>query len=122
MRFRRHFFSHTEFLRFKISKKKFKIQILGIIEKCIGCFLVYLFLGVFFLLNVLKRMCIFDSFKIALLLVKNVFFGLKKSIREFLHWVAQKHTAVSLLTLGRLILRWLLHGWLWLLLRSDLFC
>ena len=31
--------------------------------------------------------------KIALLLVKNVFFGLKNGISELLHWVAQKHTA-----------------------------
>ena len=31
--------------------------------------------------------------KIALKLVKNVFFGLKKSISELLHWIAQKHIA-----------------------------
>ena len=36
--------------------------ILGIIEKCIGCFLVYLFLGVFLIKNV-KRMCICDYVK-----------------------------------------------------------
>ena len=30
--------------------------------------------------------------KIALKLVKNVFFGLKKGISELLHWIAQKHT------------------------------
>ena len=31
--------------------------------------------------------------KIALKLVKNVFFGLKKGISELLHWIAQKRTA-----------------------------
>ena len=31
--------------------------------------------------------------KIALLLMKNVCFGLKKGISEFLHQVAPKHTA-----------------------------
>ena len=76
----------------------------------------------FFSIESVKRMCIRDYVKIALLLVKNVFFGLEKSISEFLHWVAQKHTAVSLLTFGRLILRWLLRGWPWLLVRSKLFC
>ena len=34
--------------------------------------------------------------KIALVLMKNVFFGLKKGISELLHWVAPKHTAVFL--------------------------
>ena len=33
--------------------------------------------------------------KIALVLVKNVFFGFKKGISGLLHWVAQKHTATS---------------------------
>ena len=47
----------------------------------------------FFSIESVKRMCICDYVKIALLLVKNVFFSLKKSISEFLHWVAQKHTA-----------------------------
>ena len=31
--------------------------------------------------------------KIALVRVKNIFFGLKKSISELLHWIAQKLTA-----------------------------
>ena len=31
--------------------------------------------------------------KIALVFVKNVFFGLKKGISELSRWVAQKHTA-----------------------------
>ena len=34
--------------------------------------------------------------KIALVLVKIVFFGLKKGISELLHWVAAKHTADSI--------------------------
>ena len=48
-------------LRFR---KKFflKIQILGIIEKCIGCFLVYPFLGVFFIKSG-KKMRICDYVK-----------------------------------------------------------
>ena len=48
-------------LRFR--KKNFlKIQILGIIEKCIGCFLVYPFLGGFFIKSG-KKMCICDYVK-----------------------------------------------------------
>ena len=31
--------------------------------------------------------------EIALVRVKNVFFGLKKGISQLLHWVAPKHTA-----------------------------
>ena len=34
--------------------------------------------------------------KFALVLVKNVSFGLKKGISELLHWVATKHTAAKL--------------------------
>ena len=61
---------HTGFLRFKISKNVFfLIQILGIIEKCIGCFLVYPFLG-FFLLKVQKRCVYVIMLKIALVLFK----------------------------------------------------
>ena len=44
LRFRRHFLRHTDFLRFKISKKNFKnFRFLGIIEKFIGWVLVYRF-------------------------------------------------------------------------------
>ena len=32
--------------------------------------------------------------KITLVLVKNVFFSLKKGISQLLHWVDPKHTAV----------------------------
>ena len=34
--------------------------------------------------------------KIALVLVKNVFFGLKKDISELLHWVAPKLGVIAL--------------------------
>ena len=34
--------------------------------------------------------------KIALVLVKIVFFGLKKGISRLLHWVAQKYTAPNM--------------------------
>ena len=39
--------------------------------------------------------------KIALVLVKNVFFGLKKGISELMHWVAPKHTAIELLEISQ---------------------
>ena len=54
--------------------------------------LVYPFLGVF-LLKVQKGCVYVIMLKIALVLVKNIFFGLKKGISELLHWIAQKHTA-----------------------------
>ena len=93
LRFKRHFFRHTDLWRFKISKKNFlKIWILDIIEKCIGCFLVYPFLG-FFLLKVQKRCVYVIMLKITLVLVKNVFFGLKKGISGLERWIAPKHTA-----------------------------
>ena len=57
------------------------------------CIPIYLFLGIyFFSIKSVQRMCICDYVKIALLLANFVFFGLKKSIRQLLHWVAQKHT------------------------------
>ena len=56
------------------------------------CFLVYPFLGGFFIKSA-KRMCRCDYVKITLVLVKNVFFGLKKGISGLLHWVAPKYTA-----------------------------
>ena len=34
--------------------------------------------------------------KIALVVVKNVFFDVKKGICELLHWITQKHTAYKL--------------------------
>ena len=42
----------------------------------------------------MQKECVYViMLKIALVLVKNVFFGLKKGISELLHWVAPKHTA-----------------------------
>ena len=70
----------------------FLILILDIIEKSIGCYLVYPFLGVF-LLKVQKECVHAIMLKAALVLVKNVFFGLKKGISELLHWIAAKPTA-----------------------------
>ena len=58
-------------------------------EKCIGWFLVYPFLGGF-LLKVQKGCAYVIMLKIALVLVKNMFFGLKKDISGLWHWVAQK--------------------------------
>ena len=51
-----------------------------------------IFRGVFLLKSV-KRMCICDYVKIALVLVKNVFFQFEKGISELSRWVAQKYTA-----------------------------
>ena len=53
-----------------------------------------IFRGVFLLKSV-KRMCICDYVKIALVLVKNAFFRFKKGISKFLHWVAEKYTVYS---------------------------
>ena len=54
------FFRHADFSGFEILKNFFlKIQILGTIEKCMGWFLVYLFLGSFFIKSA-KRMCMGD--------------------------------------------------------------
>ena len=74
LRFRRHFFRHTDFSRFKISKKfVFKIQIFCVIEKCIGWVLVYpFFWGGVFIKNA-KKMCICDYVILVLTLIKNVF-------------------------------------------------
>ena len=61
LRFRRHFFRPTKFENFKISKNR-KIEIIGIIEKCVGCILVYPFLegGGGGLLKNVKKVCICD--------------------------------------------------------------
>ena len=48
-----------EDLRFR-KKIFFLIQILGIIEKCMGWVIVYPFLGVFFIKSA-KRMCIYGN-------------------------------------------------------------
>ena len=52
---------------------------MGIIEKYIGWFLVYLFERGFFIKSA-KRMCICDYVKNHVGTCKNVFFGLKKGI------------------------------------------
>ena len=57
------FFQAYRFFKIEdFEKNFFLIQILGIIEKCIGCFLVYPFLGVF-LIKSAKRMYIYDYVK-----------------------------------------------------------
>ena len=56
------FFQAYRFFKIEdFEKNFFLIQILGIIEKCIGCFLVYLFLGV--LIKSVKKMRIYDYVK-----------------------------------------------------------
>ena len=50
-------------------------------EKCVGCFLVYLFLGGFFRLKTVKKCVRVLVLKIAFLLVKNVCFGVKKGYK-----------------------------------------
>ena len=67
-------------LRFPKSFFK-KIQILGIIEKCMGCFLVYLFLEVF-LLKSAKKMRIYDCVKNRFGTFKNPFFDVKKGYKQ----------------------------------------
>ena len=47
----------------------------------------------FFLLKVQKECVYVIMLKIALVLVKKVFFSLKKGISRLLHWVAPKHAA-----------------------------
>ena len=39
-------------------------------------------------------MCICEYIILVLILVENVFIGLKKGISKKMHWVAAKHTAV----------------------------
>ena len=58
---RRHFlFLVYRVLRFNISKKNFfNLGFEGVRQKCMGCFLVYLFLGVFFLLKSVKNVYMF---------------------------------------------------------------
>ena len=78
------FFRHTDFLGFKILKKIFfKIQILGVIEKCIGQFLVYPFLGVF-LIKSAKSMCICNYVKNRIGTFQNLCFDLKKGYMQII--------------------------------------
>ena len=50
----------------------------------------------FILLKSVKKCACVIMLKIALLLVKNVFFGLNEGINEKVAWIAQKHTANNL--------------------------
>ena len=54
-------------LNFKIfgfrEKKFFNLGLTGVIKKYVGCFLVYLFLGVFFQLKSVKKMCLCGGVK-----------------------------------------------------------
>ena len=80
MRFRRHFFRHTDFLRFKISRKFLFLNLdfgyHGKMYRLVPCIPI---LRGFFVKSA-KKICICDYVKITLVLVKNVFLGLKKSI------------------------------------------
>ena len=79
---------------FEILKKKFfKIQILGIIEKCTGCFLVYLFLGAFFSLKVQKGWAHVIVLFLVLIPFKVYFLICQKGITRLLRQVAAKTTA-----------------------------
>ena len=51
-------------------------------------------LRVFFLLKVQKRCVYVNILFLVLILVENVFIGLKKGISKKMHWVAAKHTAI----------------------------
>ena len=51
-------------------------------------------LRVFFFIKSAKKMCICKYIILVLILVENIFIGLKKSISKKMHWVAAKHTAI----------------------------
>ena len=58
------FFRYTEFEGFQISKKKiFYLGLKGVIEKRVGCFLVYLSLGGVFLSKSVKKCVCVIKFK-----------------------------------------------------------
>ena len=94
-RVRRHFFRHTDFLRFKISKKIFFLnsdfRYYRKMYRLFPC--IPIFRQFFSQLEVYKECVYVIMLKIALLLANFVFFGLKKGISQLLHWVAQKNTA-----------------------------
>ena len=92
LRFRRHFFKHTDFLRFKISKKIFFLNFdFGYQRKMYRLVPCIPILGSFLIKNE-KRMCIGDYVIFVLVLVKMCFFSLKKGISRLLHWIDPKHT------------------------------
>ena len=88
LRFRHNFFRHTDFLRFKISKKIFFLNSDFRYHRKIFSFFCF-----FFGLKVQKKCVSPIMLKITLVFVKNVFFSLKKSISGLAGRVAQKHTA-----------------------------
>ena len=83
---------------FRISRFRFfffLIQIFRYHRKMCRLFpCIPIFRGVF-LLKVQKECVYVIMLKIKLVLVKNMFFGLKKGISELSRWVAQKHTAIE---------------------------
>ena len=94
LRFRRHLFRHTDFSRFKISKKNFfKNSDFGCHRKmyrlgpCIPIF------RVFFFIKSAKKTCICDYVIFGIGAYEKCFLGLKKGISKLLHQVAPKHTA-----------------------------
>ena len=98
-RFRRHFFRHTDFLRFKILRKFFFVFNLDFgyhrkMYRLIPCTpILGLFFCCCFFIKSAKRMCICDYVKNCIGTCKNVFFGLKKGISGLEHWIAPKHAA-----------------------------
>ena len=46
-----------------------------------------------FLIKIAKKMCICEYIILVLILVENVFIGLKKGISKKMHWIAAKHIA-----------------------------
>ena len=89
------FFRHTNFWRFKISNFFFNLDF-GCHRKMywlVPC--VPIFRGCFWL-KIPKRCVYVNMLFLVLILVKNVFLGLKKGINDLLHQVAPKHTAVLL--------------------------
>ena len=60
-------------------------------EKCVGCFLVYLFLGRFFLLKSVKNCDDVIDLENTLLPRVSVFLNVGKSISKLLAWLALKH-------------------------------
>ena len=77
----------------RLQKKLFlKFGFYGVIEKCVGCFLVYLFLGGFFWLKSVKKCACVVALKIALLLVKNMFINVGEVMSKLGRCAAAKHT------------------------------
>ena len=67
-----------------------KIQILSVIEKCIGWILVYPFLGAF-LIKSAKRMCICEYVIFSIDIFKNSCFDVKKEVKPVFVLVAKTY-------------------------------